>query len=87
MIKKISLTLLAGIILSFITLQKANTYTLTEEQMMMLYNTNNQVKQILPTSQAPAITVTQINYNIDSIQNVLVTQWKAFHPDSTTKKK
>lgn len=67
--------------------QKDNVYTLTEGQMIILYNTNVQVKQILPTSQAPAIQVTNLTMGIDSIQNVLTSQYKSFHPDTTVSKK
>ena len=53
----------------------------------MLFNSNNQIKQILPTSQAPAYQVTQINYAIDSIQKVIATQYQKFHPDTVKTKK
>lgn len=55
--------------------------------MINLYNAIQQTKVILPTSQAPAITVTQLQNAFDSIQVVLINQYKNFHPDSTTKRK
>lgn len=61
---------------------KENVYTLTEGQVQILYNANIQVKMILPTSQAPAIQVTNLNASIDSINKVLATQWQKFHPDT-----
>ena len=66
---------------------KDNTYTFTEGEAIMLFNSNNQIKQILPTSQAPAYQVTQINYAIDSIQKVIATQYQKFHPDTVKTKK
>lgn len=84
--KKLLLILLTGLALSFVT-PKENTYTLTEPQMINLYNAIQQTKVILPTSQAPAITVTQLQNAFDSIQVVLINQYKNFHPDSTTKRK
>lgn len=85
--KSIALIIITGMVLSFISIKKENTYTLTEGQMIMLYNTNIQVRQILPTSQAPAIQVTNLQRDIDSIQKVLTIQYQNFHPDTTTKKK
>lgn len=76
-----------AILLSLIPPFKGDTYTLTEGEATMLFNTNVQVKQILPTSQAPAYQVTQINYAIDSIQKVIATQFQKFHPDTVKTKK
>ena len=44
-----------GIALGLMPPFKENTYTLTEGEATILFNTNNQIKQILPTSQAPAL--------------------------------
>jgi hypothetical protein len=76
-----------GIALGLMPPFKENTYTLTEGEATILFNTNNQIKQILPTSQAPAYQVTQINYAIDSIQKVIATQYQKFHPDTVKIKK
>ena len=76
-----------GIALGLMPPFKENTYTLTEGEATILFNTNNQIKQILPTSQAPAYQVTQINYAIDSIQKVIATQYQKFHPDTVKTKK
>ena len=69
------------------TSQKENIYTLNENQMIMMYNAIIQTKQILPTSQAPAIQVTNLTRDFDSIQKVLSIQYNNFHPDTTTKSK
>ncbi len=91
MIKKTIYALsLIAILTTFIALTdkpKDNTYTFTEGEAIMLFNSNNQIKQILPTSQAPAYQVTQINYAIDSIQKVIATQYQKFHPDTVKTKK
>lgn len=91
MIKKtiyaLSLIAILTIFIALTDKPKENTYTLTEGEAIMLFNSNNQIKQILPTSQAPAYQVTQINYAIDSIQKVIATQYQKFHPDTVKTKK
>lgn len=91
MIKKTIYALsLIAILTTFIALTdkpKENTYTLTEGEAIMLFNSNNQIKQILPTSQAPAYQVTNLNMAIDSIQKVIATQFQKFHPDTVKTKK
>lgn len=88
MIKKITAVLVFGILLSFIpSPQKENVYTLTEGQMIMQYNANLMVRNILPTSQAPAITVVELTKQIDSINKILAIQYQNFHPDSSKNKK
>ena len=76
-----------GIALGLMPPFKENTYTLTEGEATILFNTNNQIKQILPTSQAPAYQVTNLNMAIDSIQKVIATQFQKFHPDTVKTKK
>ncbi len=76
-----------GIALGLMPPFKENTYTLTEGEAIMLFNSNNQIKQILPTSQAPAYQVTNLNMAIDSIQKVIATQFQKFHPDTVKTKK
>jgi hypothetical protein len=91
MIKKtiyaLSLIAILTIFIALTDKPKENTYTLTEGEAIMLFNSNNQIKQILPTSQAPAYQVTNLNMAIDSIQKVIATQFQKFHPDTVKTKK
>ncbi len=91
MIKKtiyaLSLIAILTIFIALTDKPKENTYTLTEGEAIMLFNSNNQIKQILPTSQAPAYQVTNLNMAIDSIQKVIATQYQKFHPDTVKTKK
>lgn len=83
----IRLIIIALVALSFTIGNTENTYKLTEGQAIMISNAMALSKQILPTSQAPAITVVRISNDFDSIQKVLAVQYQNFHPDSLAKKK
>jgi hypothetical protein len=98
MLNKILTTLLAGVLLSFVTdnhkennltsLTPEKKYTLTEGEAQMLSSAMAVSKQVIfPTSQTPAIQVTQVNNIFDSIQTVLVKQFKQFQAQDSVKKK
>lgn len=83
MLKKTLLFLLTGAFLSFIPKTvneqpKENTFTLTEGQGSMAYNSMAQARQALLNSDVPSKQVTQIILAFDSIQAVLVDQFQKF---------
>ncbi len=99
MIKKylIGLSLIFGMTLFiyFTDKPKENPTSLTQEKKYILTEGEAQIlsgamaisKQMLPTSQSPAIQVTQVINSFDSIQTVLVKQFKQFQAQDSVKKK
>lgn len=64
-----------------------NKYTLEEPDAIKVFNQLQILKDVLPNSELPAKTVTQIVKQTDSLQAIIVTQYNKFHPDTTKPKK
>ena len=64
-----------------------NKYTLEEPDAIKVFNQLQILKDVLPNSELPAKTVTQIVKQTDSLQAIIVTQYNKFHPDTTKTKK
>lgn len=61
-------------------------YTLEETDAIKVFNQLQILKEVLPNSELPAKSVTQIMKQTDSLQAIIVTQYNKFHPDTTKKK-
>jgi len=64
-----------------------NKYTLEEPDAIKVFNQLQILKEVLPNSELPAKSVTQIVKQTDSLQAIIVTQYNKFHPDTTKTKK
>lgn len=64
-----------------------NKYTLEEPDAIKVFNQLQILKEVLPNSELPAKSVTQIVKQTDSLQAIIVTQYNKFHPADTTKTK
>ena len=62
-------------------------YTFEETDAIKVYNQLQILKEVLPNSELPAKTVTQIIKQTDSLQAIIAVQYTKFHPVDTTKKK
>ena len=85
--KKASILLLA--IAAYISIKSATPpkYTLEETDAIKVFNQLQILKDVLPNSELPAKTVTQIMKQTDSLQSIIVVQYNKFHPQDTTKNK
>lgn len=64
-----------------------NKYTLEEPDAIKVFNQLQILKEVLPNSELPAKSVTQIVKQTDSLQAIIVSQYNKFHPDTTKTKK
>jgi hypothetical protein len=62
-------------------------YTFEEPDAIKVYNQLQLLKQVLPESELPAKSVTQIIKQTDSLQAIIANQYTKFHPADTTKPK
>ena len=62
-------------------------YTFEEPDAIKVYNQLQLLKQVLPESELPAKSVTQIIKQTDSLQAIIINQYAKNHPVDTTKKK
>jgi hypothetical protein len=62
-------------------------YTFEEPDAIKVYNQLQLLKQVLPESELPAKSVTQIIKQTDSLQAIITNQYAKNHPVDTTKKK
>jgi hypothetical protein len=58
-------------------------YTFEEPDAIKVYNQLQLLKQVLPESELPAKSVTQIIKQTDSLQSIIAVQYTKFHPDTT----
>jgi hypothetical protein len=79
----IPMLLLAALIFSTVPPK----YTFDEPDAIKVYNQLQLLKQVLPESELPAKSVTQIITQTDSLQSIIAIQYTKFHPVDTTKKK
>jgi hypothetical protein len=78
----IPMLLLAALIFSTVPPK----YTFEETDAIKVYNQLQILKEVLPNSELPAKTVTQIIKQTDSLQSIIAVQYTKFHPDTTKKK-
>ena len=62
-------------------------YTFEEPDAIKVYNQLQLLKHVLPESELPAKSVTQIIKQTDSLQAIITNQYAKNHPVDTTKKK
>jgi collagenase-like PrtC family protease len=60
-------------------------YTLEEPDAIKVFNQLQLLKQVLPESELPAKSVSQIIKQTDSLQAIIAVQYTKFHPVDTTK--
>jgi len=58
-------------------------YTFDEPDAIKVYNQLQLLKQVLPESELPAKSVSQIIKQTDSLQSIIAVQYTKFHPDTT----
>ena len=58
-------------------------YTLEEPDAIKVFNQLQLLKQVLPESELPAKSVSQIIKQTDSLQSIIAVQYTKFHPDTT----
>lgn len=85
--KKASILLL--VIAAYISIKSVTPpkYVLEETDAIKVFNQLQILKDVLPNSELPAKTVTQIMKQTDSLQSIIVVQYNKFHPDTTKAKK
>ena len=85
--KKASILLL--VIAAYISIKSVTPpkYVLEETDAIKVLNQLQILKDVLPNSELPAKTVTQIMKQTDSLQSIIVVQYNKFHPDTTKTKK
>jgi hypothetical protein len=75
----IPMLLLAALIFSTVPPK----YTLEEPDAIKVFNQLQLLKQVLPESELPAKSVSQIIKQTDSLQSIIAVQYTKFHPDTT----